>query len=325
MYNRPEQILELYELEIKSIARGRRAYICETNCGTKILKEYKGSEERAEFLTGILDFFQKNQLRVETIIRTKEGKLLAKDADEVKYLLCNTYQGAECDTKSRDDILTGIRELARLHQVSRAYTGEIPEFVRTEPDTLLMLYEKHNRELHKVKNYIKTKKKKNEFEVKFMEQYEHFSSKAKEVTDQLTRQQLNAELVGFCHGDYNQHNLVFEKGNVAIVKFDAFSYQVQVSDLANFMRKMLEKHNWNSGLAVDMIRAYDTERKLAPEEMELLYLHLAYPEKFWKIANHYYNSHKAWLSGRDIEKLEKVVEQEKARIEFLEMLFYFTR
>lgn len=321
MYNRPEQVLEHYDLEIKSIARGRRAYICETNCGTKILKEYKGSMERAEFLAAILDFLKAHQLRVETIVRTKEDEPAAKDSDDTKYMLCGTFEGVECDTKSRDHILAGASELARLHLVSREYQGDIPEFVKSEPDAMLWLYEKHNRELNKVKNYIRTKKKKNEFEVRFMEQYHYFMEKAKEVTNLLAMQKFDAGLIGFCHGDYNQHNLLFEKSEAAIVRFDAFSYQVQMADLANFMRKMLEKQNWNCGLALDMIRAYDKERKLGEEEIRLLYLYLAYPEKFWKIANHYYNSHKAWLSGRDIEKLEKVVEQEKVRSEFLEMLF----
>ena len=59
-------------------------------------------------------------------------------------------------------------------------------------------------------------------------------------------------------------------------------------------------------------------------KLKYLYVYLAYPEKFWKIANRYYNSHKAWLSGRNIEKLEKVVAQEDAREQFLKMLFHFT-
>lgn len=325
MYNRPEQVLELYDLEIKSVAKGRRAYICETNCGTKILKEYKGSMERAEFLAKMLDFLKEYPLRVETIVRTKENEPVAKDTDDTRYMLCGTFEGVECDTKSRDHILLGVKELARLHLASREYQGDIPEFVKSKPDAPLWLYEKHNRELNKVKNYIRTKKKKNEFEVRFMEQYEYFMEKAKEVTNLLAMQKIDADLVGFCHGDYNQHNLLFEKQGAAIVRFDAFSYQVQVSDLANFMRKMLEKQNWNCGLALDMIKAYDKERKLSEEEIRLLYLYLAYPEKFWKIANHYYNSHKAWVSGRDIEKLGKVVEQERARSEFLEMLFRLAR
>ena len=68
----------------------------------------------------------------------------------------------------------------------------------------------------------------------------------------------------------------------------------------------------------------DSVNNLGKKERDYLAIRLAYPEKFWKIANRYYNSHKAWLSGRNIEKLEKVVAQEDAREQFLQMLFHFT-
>ena len=106
--------------------------------------------------------------------------------------------------------------------------------------------------------------------------------------------------------------------------FDSFSWQIRVSDLANFMRKMLEKNGWNTGLGMDFIRAYDGVRRLSAQELRYLYLYMAYPEKFWKIANHYYNARKAWISGRNIEKLEKFIRQEEERERFLEALFHFT-
>ena len=51
LYNRPEQILEQYELEVKSISRGRDSYQCDTEQGPKILREYRGSKERAGMKT----------------------------------------------------------------------------------------------------------------------------------------------------------------------------------------------------------------------------------------------------------------------------------
>ena len=102
------------------------------------------------------------------------------------------------------------------------------------------------------------------------------------------------------------------------------TYDVMVCDLANFIRKILEKYNWNTGLGLEMITAYDNVRKLLPEELTQLYLRLSYPKKYWKIANHYLSSRKAWISGRDIEKLKKVMEQEPQRRQFLKMLFCFT-
>ncbi len=75
---------------------------------------------------------------------------------------------------------------------------------------------------------------------------------------------------------------------------------------------------------MDLICAYDRVRRLTAVELNYLYLYMAYPEKFWKIANRYYNTHKAWVSGRNIEKLEKFIRQEDERERFLEMMRHFT-
>lgn len=324
MYNRPEQVLEQYELEVKSVSKGRESYICDTNQGQKLLKEYRGSLERAEFLAGMLEHLKNQGLLVETVTRTKENAPIAVSEDEKKYMVLDSFFGAECDTKSRDDMVAAVKKLAELHCAAESYEGEIPEFVQTDPNALLLLYQKHNRELNKVKNYIRSKKKKNEFEMLFFGQYATFVEKADRVTAQLREMKAKEGLVGFCHGDYNQHNVVFARKGTAVVHFDSFSYQIRVSDLANFMRKMLEKNNWNTGLGMDFIQAYDRVRKLSETELRYLYLYMAYPEKFWKIANHYYNAHKAWISGRNIEKLQKLIWQEDAREQFLQMLFHFT-
>ena len=288
LYNRPEQILEQYELEVKSISRGRDSYQCDTEQGPKILREYRGSKERAGFLADMLDHLSGQGRTVETVM------------------------------------LSAVRELALLHQSAQNYEGSVPEFLKSGQNNLLLLYEKRNRELNKVRNYIRAKKKKNDFEMMFSVWYPEYVKKAQETTDILKDLGIQEQLIGFCHGDYNQHNVIFSREGIAVVHFENFLYQESVGDLANFIRKMMEKNNWNAGLGMDLIRGYDRVRKLSPEELKYLYVYLAYPEKFWKIANRYYNSHKAWLSGRNIEKLEKVVAQEDAREQFLQMLFHFT-
>ena len=52
-----------------------------------------------------------------------------------------------------------------------------------------------------------------------------------------------------------------------------------------------------------------------------MYHRFAYPEKFWKIVNFYYNAPKAWIPEKNLEKLEKVVSQEKAKMNFLKEVF----
>ncbi len=331
MYNREEEILEQYELEIRSTVKGRGALGCDTDQGTMLLKEFRGSKERAAFLYDILGFLAENGFAAETIVVTKDGEVLVKDEpDNTCYLLKNWYLGRECDVRSRDDIMVAIKRLAQFHSLAKSYRKEIPDFLKADQDSLLTEYERHNRELNKVKNYIRNKNKKNRFELLFMNVYESYREQANEVTERLKQQALHLQtgvaeqMRGLCHGDYNQHNVLLSQGEWVILNFEQMTYDIMVQDLANFVRKILEKYNWNTGLGIEMITEYTNVRKLLPEESEQLYLRLAYPKKFWKIANHYSSSRKSWISGRDIEKLEKIIAQEPQRKQFLKMLFYFT-
>ena len=197
----------------------------------------------------------------------------------------------------------------------------MPELIRRNQNTLLNLCEKHNRELKQTKNYMRSKKKKNAFEMLFLKEYEPFYEKAVKVTEALKNVECGEELYGFCHGDYNQHSIIFAKQGIAVVGLERFTYDLQIRDLANFVRKMMEKNNWNVELGMALIQAYNEIHAVQEQEGQYLYFFLAYPEKFWKLANHYNNAHKSWLSERNVEKLEKVILQEEKREQFLSLLF----
>lgn len=250
----------------------------------------------------------------------KKGNF-CRDEEEQNYLLLSVFRGAECDTKSREDMVYAVRLLAGLHNATEQYPDEVPEFVKMNPNALLLLYEKHNRELRQVRNYIRGRKQKNEFEEMFMRQFAGFFEKAQAVTEQLQNMEIREELTGFCHGDYNQHNVIFSREGVAIVNFLNFSYQIRVSDLSNFVRKMMEKNNWNTSLGMELIGAYDSVRKTkACRNFHICIFTLRIPNEILEIANHYSQSHKAWLSGRNTEKLSKVITQEGAREHFCRRL-----
>ncbi len=94
-------------------------------------------------------------------------------------MVLTAVSGSECDTRNRADMIAGAEKLAMLHNAAGTYSETVPEFVCNDPNELQELYEKHNRELVKVRNYIRSKKKKNDFEVLFYGQYERFMEKSK--------------------------------------------------------------------------------------------------------------------------------------------------
>lgn len=330
MYYRAEQILSAYPNEFTGNTKGRGSILCTDSEGIYLLKEYTGSVHRLEVLEGVLGYLKQREFLAEELVRTTEGELRYLDIDGTSYFLRKTFQGRECDTRSQDEILYVIRHMAKLHSLLADYKPEHVQIDETAASISgrghsVSLAGKHTRELKKVRNYVRAKKKKNDFESEFLRGYDHYMEQAQRVLQLEEEQSLPDDAVQLCHGDFNQHNLLFTRDGLAVVGFEKLRQDLRISDLTNFMRKILEKHNWNSGLGMDMVMAYNTVCELAPWELRQLYMKLLYPEKFWKIVNHYYNARKTWVSGRNIEKLVRLASQEQKREEFLSMLFYLIK
>ena len=100
MYNRPEQILEQYELEVKSISRGQDSYQCDTEQGPKILREYRGSKERAGFLADMLDHLSGQGKNGGDGNADKKGEPFSVNEEETKYILYQAFPGRNVTRKT---------------------------------------------------------------------------------------------------------------------------------------------------------------------------------------------------------------------------------
>lgn len=326
MNDRAVNLLEQYDVEVLKTRKGRGAILCETSRGCLIFKEYAGNEEKLATIDMLLTHLQQtDRVQAECILPTKEGSLYVKDYDGVKYILKTYAEGRECNINDRAECLEAVRLLAKLHSCM--------EFDRTTEDGLSPLslgkeYEKRNRELKKVRKYLKQRSQKSWFEIQLQQHFDAFLEQALEISTQWenyeqlrqTQEGENHKLT-YCHGDYQYHNLLKTNQGWFIINFEKCVQDDPVRDLYLFMRKLLEKSNWSVALGRDLMEAYEAQRPLSAISRIDLYYRLAYPEKFWKVANFYYNSGKAWIPGRNLEKLEKLVEQEPAKQHLLDELF----
>lgn len=149
---------------------------------------------------------------------------------------------------------------------------------------------RHNVEIRKIRKYLQTKKKKNEFEKlllasagPYLEQGERAAAEMKASSYEKLRQRADEE-GAVCHGEFSQHNILLENGRgETAVNFDKWNFDLQVADLGYFMRKILEKHGWSERAAERILNAYSARRPLDEGEIETLRLYLSYPWKYWKL------------------------------------------
>lgn len=315
MNDRSVGLLDNYDIEVLRTWKGRGAILCETKQGIFILKEYAGHRERAVFQDMLLSLVKDRGFKnVESILKNKEQELLTQDQDGSYYILKTYFEGRECNVRDMEECQAAVKTLAGLHNVS--YVEEplpetcMPHFAHVE-------FEKHNKELRRVRKYLKDRGQKTDFEIFLMKNYDYFFNLALQITEELRFFRRDEEKYFICHGDYQYHNILVCNDEMNLINFEKCVTDSPVRDLYLFLRKLLEKGGWAESIGFDLINAYNQVRPMEKEEYLQLYYRLAYPEKFWKIVNFYYNSGKAWIPGKNLEKLKKVTEQEQDKQEFL--------
>lgn len=325
MNDRAISILDNYDLQILRTWKGRGSILCETDQGIRILKEYNGSREKIYLEQKLLRTLKDNGfLFAEEILTNKEGEPYCVDADQTTYIVKSYIDGRECNIREEKEYLAAVRILAGLHSAM-----ELPRLAGECNITrlpILFEFEKRNKELRRVRKYLKEKRQKTDFERYLQNGFDGFYEKALTVTEQLTTyptqlwlQELKEDGT-FCHGDYQYHNIILAGDEMHLINFEKFAVEDPVKDLYLFARKLLEKNNWDHSLGKSLIVEYEKERKLAvSSRIQLLYRFL-YPEKFWKIVNYYYNNTKTFIPGRNKEKLDKIMAQESAKEAFTEQM-----
>lgn len=326
MNDRAVNILDNYELQILRTWKGRGAILCETDQGIRILKEYTGSKEKLILEQILLQRIRENGFsHIEEILSDKEGKPYYSDDERTTYFVKSYFEGRECNIKDQQECRIAVRTLANLHRAM--ICPDLAAQMNLNCLPIQYEFEKRNKELHRVRKFLKEKSQKTEFELFLQKNYDYFYEKAIQTTEELSKYPLQKWLEdlheegSFCHGDFQYHNLLFSgDGTVSVINFEKATLDSPVRDLYLFMRKLLEKNSWNSTLGAELLEEYEKERMLTVNDrIQLLYRFL-YPEKFWKIVNFYYNSTKSWIPLRYKEKLEKIIEQEDNREYFIEQV-----
>ncbi|MBS6195421.1 MAG: phosphotransferase [Clostridiales bacterium] len=320
MHDRGLGVLEQYGLTAKSVIRGRGALICDTEQGMKTIREYWGSPRKMEQQRHLqLHCREAGFALVDLVLENQEGQVVTTGEEGVPYVVRDWFYGRECDTRSAEDVCKSVAALADLHKVMQMEREET-----SMQGDLIEECRKHNRELRRIRKFLQKKRKKNEFEEKLAASISHFLEQGEETVRKLEdsdyyrlrQEQKNS----ICHGECNQHNILFTREGIAFTNFEHWSYELQTADLYQFMRKILEKHCWDLRIGREMLKAYERRKPLSEAEILNLKLQLSYPWKYWKIANFYTNSNKVWISQKNTEKLEQTIKQLEPWKAFLEKL-----
>lgn len=332
MNDKDNGILSRYGLDVIKTGRCKGAVLLDTKQGYFLLKEFNGTVKHLEFEENLLNRIAEfDEIGVDKVVRDIEGNLINEDDSGKKYVLRKWYNASDCDSKNDKQILVAAGALAKLHSIMNKISyGNI---CLNEYFNLTLLgnqleteFEKHNKELKRTRNFIRSKRKKNEFELMVLADFDRFFEDGLYVCEMAEKMNIKkfireaVESGRLIHGSYNYHNIMISGSDCIITNFERAKCSVQIRDLYDFMRKVMEKHSWDKTIGKQIIEVYNKVRPISEQEIMYLSLKLRYPEKYWKLLNHYYNNNKAWVPDKDIFKLKQVVTQRNLRMDFINSL-----
>ena len=364
MEDKIESVIKEYPVHVTGKRRIRGAILLETKEGLFTLVNYRDSLAKLQMEERVkAQLIDRGYRFVDKGITNSQGEWLTKDNYGSPYLMKQWYLGQECNLRETEDVVLAAGHLAGLHramvlppesnvesvdQMPHSQYAETAdsapgdeeresESAKTEgengmPESIKKItsegvadtLSRHTREMKRVYNYIRNKKKRNDMEIHLLNQFRHFYEQAETAGEMLSEidsrsmERDAAEQGRVCHGSYNYHNVLFmEKRQIATVNFGHCYYGLQLMDFYGFLRKLMEKNNWEKRRGIRAIEAYRQKCEWSGEEAKLLFILLLFPEKFWKQMNFYYNGKKAWMSMKNFDKLKKIEAQELARRKFL--------
>lgn len=357
MEDRSQEALKRYHLKTYNIYRARGAFLLETDCGLKLFKCFEGSRNRALFESKVKEHLtQHGYHNTDLFVNTIDDDIISEDSAGCQYIMKNWFWGEECNLKELSQIEAASANLARIHSLLRDIDFSKEQLEHNIAPDLMETFDKRNRELKRVKAYIRDKKQKNEFELSYLNYYEVFYEQGLIASERLACSSYTSLLEEavrhhcVCHGNYTYHNIIMMRskaeaisksyippgwinkqplsvtdlgndgGLLATTNFEKSFIGLQIFDLYQFVRKVMEKNDWDILYGSNIIEAYDRIKPISKKELNVLYLLLLYPEKFWKITNFYYNGKKSWVSGRNTQKLNIIGEQNNKKEMFLQKL-----
>lgn len=322
LYDYGLSTLEQYQLTAIKSSRTRGALLCHTEKGSFVIRECHSSEKKLRRQQELQQYILAGGFCTDLYLDNQEGNLITYDKDGIPYTLQYWYEGKECDTKSRDDIEKSICHLAKLHNVMK-----LCKMNDCIEDSLEQEYIRHNQELRKIRKFIRKKGPTNDFEKDYFYSAEWFIERAEDTLSMLQSSSYNdlrQKAINdgtISHGEYNQHNVWMTKEGVVVTNWGQWKVGLQITDLYQFLRKIMEKYGWDIGMATGLLKLYHEHKPIEPEEWENLKIRFSYPEKYWKLANYYYTHNKAWVSEKNTEKMRAVIDQKERWVHFTEQCF----
>ncbi|MGE5615038.1 MAG: CotS family spore coat protein [Bacillota bacterium] len=316
-----KEIESHYGLEVNNLYPYKDAVILVTQNGKKALKRLPFSAERLKFVHSAKEHLVSNGFAcVDRYLCTLSGDPYFIYNNSC-HVVVDCPAGRESNFDNDNDVRKAAVALANLHKASRGYKAPQGCMVQDDLDKLPTFFSKRLDDMRKMKR--QAQKGKGRFDQLLVRYADYFIELGERTKEELVLSGYGSVVEktrmeqSFCHHDYTHNNIIIDGDRTTVINFEYCCHEIRVYDIANFIRRKMRKCGWNMAKAAIILNSYNSVDKLDNEELSVMKAILQFPQKFWRVANRYYNSRRSWSERNYISRLQEIVDEIEPLNEFI--------
>jgi CotS family spore coat protein len=314
MFEIDKAIVENFGLDIKGVTAFKDTLILDTSVGKRVLKKTSLPGDKILFIHGAKEHLFRNDFtRLDRYLCTTHGEPWITVGD-YNYTLSEYIDGRECSFENRSDLEDASKLLASMHKASRGYIPPENSTVHNELGRLPLSFQKRADEIKKLRKVAK--KGKSKFDYLFLDYVDNFYDTAQDAINMIS--QSNYDIIAdraktesstLCHHDFTHSNLICNNSGMHITNFEFCCFELKVYDIANLIRRKMRRCNWDICEAKIILDNYRSIEEISEDDFFMMRIILQFPQKFWRVANKYYNSRRSWSEKNFILRLQEVIDE----------------
>ncbi|MDF2519505.1 MAG: cotS1 [Clostridia bacterium] len=308
-----EAIAREYSFKVKSYKPLRAVYIAETDKGPIVIKETDREPDKLLYIHGMKEYLYESGFDALDRYLISENGLPFTVQDNRLFVVEKFIDGRECSFTNPFDREAAVVALAELHKKGKGYIAPTGAYKRENYGKWDNTYLKKIDYLVELKETIRTKKHKDFFDKMYLEDVDFMLDMAWQAYDTLSCSSYQEickrarQEKWICHHDYTYHNIIITKDwGVSIIDFDYSCHELPVYDLANYILKVLKRFSFDIDMALRILNIYDSVLTINKEDLLLMLAIFEFPQRFWRIAERYYERKTDWSDDDFEDKYEDV-------------------
>ena len=225
--NKIRQTLEKHLGKKIVLKANKGVYYLRTNKGERCLKKINYGPQKLLFVYGAKEHLIKNGFNmVDRYFLNIEGEPYAL-VNEVLYTLSEWLEGRECDFHNVEEVKLAAKTLATMHEASKGYDPPENSKLKSDLGRWPHLMEKRIKSLDKMRDMIRKKNNKSEFDLLYLKSMEFYKEMGKKAFDTLQGSayydlcSVTEKEKSFCHHDFTYHIIILDDNNdVHVIDFD---------------------------------------------------------------------------------------------------------